>query len=199
MLGRVSSSSSNLANTWSNLGRYPEAESLRVDVVRAMMQRVLGGEHPDKRTAAGNPANMHRNLGKYTKAEQLNFTRCGSGCLGAEHLGTLETASHLGGVQLLLGKHAEAEALLNDSHGPGHDITQVTALGKHQQAEAAPPSCLSTQQVYRFIGVWLWSIAVVCSSVLEIRHTPAMFRSNTLCCVCERVYTLFPTHTPRGF
>ena len=58
----------NLAVTYSNLGKWNEAEQLDVQVLD-MRKKLLGTDHPDTFTSMGNLANVYRNLGELNEAE----------------------------------------------------------------------------------------------------------------------------------
>jgi hypothetical protein len=63
-------SMSNLASTFSNQGRWKEAEELEVQVIDTR-KRVLGAEHPDTLTSMSNLASTFRNQGRWKEAEEL--------------------------------------------------------------------------------------------------------------------------------
>ncbi|KIJ93511.1 hypothetical protein K443DRAFT_12820 [Laccaria amethystina LaAM-08-1] len=60
----------NLAATYSNLGKYKEAEKLEIQVLDAR-RRILGVQHPHTILAMENLAATLRSLRKYKEAEEL--------------------------------------------------------------------------------------------------------------------------------
>jgi tetratricopeptide (TPR) repeat protein len=60
----------NLAVTYSNLGKYTEAEKLEIQVLD-VRNRILGVEHPHTILAMENLAATLRSLGKYKEADKL--------------------------------------------------------------------------------------------------------------------------------
>ncbi|KAJ6050131.1 hypothetical protein N7444_006847 [Penicillium canescens] len=60
----------NLVNTYTNQGRWKEAEELQVQVMEARKQ-VLGPEHPDVLTSMNNLADIYANQGRWKEAEEL--------------------------------------------------------------------------------------------------------------------------------
>ena len=60
----------NLASTYSNQGRWKEAEELEVQVMETF-KRVLGEEHPDTLTSMANLALTVWNQGRWKEAEEL--------------------------------------------------------------------------------------------------------------------------------
>ncbi len=79
-----------------------------------MRRRVLGEEHPDTLTSAGNLASSLWGLGKYAQAERVEREVLGvkRRVLGEEHPETLMSASNLASSLSDQGKHAEAEQIL---------------------------------------------------------------------------------------
>jgi hypothetical protein len=100
-------------------GRYAEAERINREVV-GVERRVLGEEHPNTLTSAGNLASSLSGQGKYAEAERnqtqrihrevLDVTRR---VLGEEHPHTLMSAGNLAFKLSLAhqGKYAEAERI----------------------------------------------------------------------------------------
>ncbi|KAF8981376.1 Tetratricopeptide repeat-domain-containing protein [Cyathus striatus] len=60
----------NLASTYSNLGKWNEAEELEVHVLE-ICTKLLGGEHPDTLRSMNNIAMIYSNLGKWNEAKEL--------------------------------------------------------------------------------------------------------------------------------
>ena len=60
----------NLASTYSNQGRWKEAEELEVQVME-IQKRVLGAEHPDTSNNIANLASTFWNQERWKKAEKL--------------------------------------------------------------------------------------------------------------------------------
>jgi tetratricopeptide (TPR) repeat protein len=63
-------SMANLASTYSNQGRWKEAEELEVQVIETR-KRMLGQKHPDTLTSMANLALMYWNQGRWKEAEEL--------------------------------------------------------------------------------------------------------------------------------
>jgi hypothetical protein len=89
-------SMANLALTYSDQGRWTEAEELQVQVIE-MRKRVLGAEHPDTLTSMANLASTYRNQGRWKEAEQLQMQAVKGmiKILGMEHPHTLSTITIL--------------------------------------------------------------------------------------------------------
>ena len=81
--------------------------------VLAVKQRVLGAEHPDTLTAAGNLAASLSNQGKHDEAEKMQreVLAVEKRVLGAEHPDTLTAAGNLALSLARQGKHDEAEKM----------------------------------------------------------------------------------------
>ncbi len=86
----------NLADSLSGQGKYDEAEKLQREGL-AVLKRVLGAEHPDTLTAAGNLAVILLRQGKCDEAEKMQQQGLAvlKGVLGAEHPDTLTAAGNL--------------------------------------------------------------------------------------------------------
>ncbi|KEP50937.1 kinesin light chain [Rhizoctonia solani 123E] len=105
-------SMNNLASTYSNLGRYDEAEHLEVKVLNAR-KRVLGDKHPDTLESMDDLASIHFYLGQYNKAEQLQvevLNACKQ-VLGDQHPDTLRSMGNLASTYSDLGQYNKAEQL----------------------------------------------------------------------------------------
>jgi len=82
---------------WLHPSRTEEAEKIEREVL-AVRKRVLGAEHPDTLTAAGNLAASLSDQGKYDEAEKIEreVLAVRKRVLGADHPETLTTAGDLG-------------------------------------------------------------------------------------------------------
>ena len=67
-----SRSMGNLACTYSDQGRWNEAEQLEIQVMD-MRKKLLGTEHPDTLCSMGNLAVTYIHQGRWIEAMQLNF------------------------------------------------------------------------------------------------------------------------------
>jgi UDP-2,3-diacylglucosamine pyrophosphatase LpxH len=65
-------SMANLASTYWNQGRWEEAETLEVVVMKKRKQ-VLGDDHPDTLTSMENLASTYWNQGRWKEAEMLEM------------------------------------------------------------------------------------------------------------------------------
>jgi len=63
-------SMANLALTYTDQGRWKEAEELGVQVLETK-KRVIGPEHPSTLTSMANLASTYRNQGRWKEAEEL--------------------------------------------------------------------------------------------------------------------------------
>jgi tetratricopeptide (TPR) repeat protein len=150
----------NLALTYSNLGRYTEAEKLQIQVLDAR-SRILGKEHPHTIMSMGNLALTYNNLGRRTEAEklQVQVLDATSRILGEEHPHTIKSMGNLALTYSNLGKYTEAEKLqvqVLDARcrvlGEGHPDTVMSKgdlavtyskLGKYTEVEK-----LRVQELY---------------------------------------------------
>ncbi|OAG00992.1 TPR-like protein [Paraphaeosphaeria sporulosa] len=105
-------SMANLASTFSNQGRWNEAEELEVQLMETSL-RVLGKEHPSTLTSMNNLASMYRNQGRWKEAEELEVqvmeTR--ERVLGEQHPDTLTSMANLASTYKDQGRWKEAEEL----------------------------------------------------------------------------------------
>jgi hypothetical protein len=114
--------------------------------------RVLGAEHPDTLSTAGNLAMSLSRQGKHADAERIQREVHGvlKRVLGAEHPNTLKIESILAMFLSNLGKLAEAEQMLHATLascrrvlGPTHPTTLQTAKGLEDvraRIRATPPT-----------------------------------------------------------
>jgi hypothetical protein len=81
-------SMANLASTYSNQGRWKEAEELQVKGLE-ISSTVLGEEHPSTLTDMHNLASTYKNQGQWKKAEELevHVVETRKRVLGEEHPG----------------------------------------------------------------------------------------------------------------
>ena len=61
-----------MASTYSDLGRYTEAEKLKIQVLHAR-NKILGEEHPDTILATADLASTFRDLRKHKEEEDLRI------------------------------------------------------------------------------------------------------------------------------
>jgi hypothetical protein len=145
-------SSSNLAQSLSQQGKYVEAERIELEV-HAVQKRVLGAEHPYTLSSASNLAGFLSKQGKYADAERIEreVYEVQKRVLGAEHPDTLMSANNLAlSLPYAGGKFAEAERMLHDVLasrrrvlGPAHPYTLQTASsleGVRAAIRATPPT-----------------------------------------------------------
>ena len=106
------SSMSNLAMTFSDQGRWKEAEELGVQVIETSL-RVLGLEHLNTLTSMNNLALTYSNQGRWKEAEELQVQvmRTRKRVLGLEHLDTLASIAGLAFTYSNQGRWKEAEEL----------------------------------------------------------------------------------------
>ena len=106
------SSIANLASTYSNQGRWKEAEELEVQVMETR-KKVLGDEHPSTLSSIANLASTYSNQGRWKEAEELEVqvmeTR--KKVLGDEHPSTLSSIANLASTYSNQGRWKEAEKL----------------------------------------------------------------------------------------
>ncbi|KAI6777609.1 uncharacterized protein J7T54_002877, partial [Emericellopsis cladophorae] len=113
-LGHTSTltSMANLASTYSNQGRWEEAETLFVQVMETSKTK-LGADHPLTLTSMANLAATYRNQGRWEEAETLGVqvmeTRKTK--LGADHPSTLTSMANLASTYRDQGRWEEAETL----------------------------------------------------------------------------------------
>ena len=79
-------SMANLARTYSDKGKWDEAEQLKIQVLD-MKKKLLGAEHPDTLLSMANLARTYSDKGKWDEAEQLEIQVLDmrKKLLGAEH------------------------------------------------------------------------------------------------------------------
>ncbi|KAJ0311418.1 hypothetical protein Brms1b_008399 [Colletotrichum noveboracense] len=108
-------SMAHLASTYSNQGRWKEAEELEVRVMETSL-RVLGEEHPDTLTSMANLASTYRNQGRWKEAEELQAKELNicSRVLGEEHPDTLAIMHNLAFTWKDLERWEDAMQLLQD-------------------------------------------------------------------------------------
>jgi tetratricopeptide (TPR) repeat protein len=100
----------NLASTYTNQGRWKEAEAQLVQVMETS-KRVLGQEHTDTLTSMNSLALTYNNQGRWKEAEELEvqvmetFKRV----LGQEHPDTLTSMANLASTYRNQGRWKEAE------------------------------------------------------------------------------------------
>ncbi|KAF8992274.1 P-loop containing nucleoside triphosphate hydrolase protein [Cyathus striatus] len=101
-----------LSNSYSNLGKYTEAEKLQIEVLE-MSTKIVGQEHSDTLTSMLQLAESYRNLGKFTDAEILDnqVLEIRTRILGKEHPDTLHSMCNLATTYCNLGKFTDAEIL----------------------------------------------------------------------------------------
>ena len=66
----MAESVNNLANLYSDMGRYAEAEPLYRQSLE-IREKKLGYDHPHVAASLNNLANLYRDLGRYAEAEPL--------------------------------------------------------------------------------------------------------------------------------
>ena len=157
------SSMANLASTYSNQGRWKEAEELFLQVIETL-KKVLGEEHPDTLTSISNLGSVLERQGNYKEAKAMH-QRALEGrekVLGAEHPDTLTSVNNLGSVLERQSKYKEAEAMQRQALegrekalGIEHPdtLTSVNNLGsvlerqgKYKEAEAVHQRALEGRE-----------------------------------------------------
>ncbi|CAE6459243.1 unnamed protein product [Rhizoctonia solani] len=100
----------NLASTYSDLGRYNEAEQMGLQVVNAR-KRLLGEDHPSTLTSMNKLASTYLNLRRYNEAEQMGIQvlNARKRVLGEDHPDTLSSINSLASTYYRLGRYNEAE------------------------------------------------------------------------------------------
>ncbi len=106
-------SMANLALTYSNQGRWDEAERLEVEVME-MRKTKLGADHPDTLTSM---ANVLSRQGKYAEAEQMHrqTLQLWEKVLGQEHPNTLGSMNALALTYYGQARYEESEKLLGQA------------------------------------------------------------------------------------
>jgi hypothetical protein len=86
----------NLASTYSNQGRWKEAEELKVQVME-MKKKMLGAEHPSTLTSMANLAFTWKRQGRHVEALNLmkECVRLRTRVLGIDHPYTLSSSTAL--------------------------------------------------------------------------------------------------------
>jgi CHAT domain-containing protein/tetratricopeptide (TPR) repeat protein len=142
-----------LATAYERLGRFAEAEPLRIRVLRAH-ERILGAEHERTLFSIDDLAGFYSRRGRYAEAEPL-FIRAvdiSERTRGRDDLHTIAAIESLATLYLGEGRFAEAEALFNRllqwaerRYGADHaytlsGITNLAAVyaGQRRYAEAEP-------------------------------------------------------------
>ncbi|KAJ7615503.1 hypothetical protein FB45DRAFT_1008398 [Roridomyces roridus] len=102
----------NLAATYGKLGRYREAELLKLSVLKEC-QKIFGDGHPDTLKAMANLAVTYGQLGRYREAEPLEISvlKERQKLLGDGHPDTLRAMANLAATYGKLGRYREAEPL----------------------------------------------------------------------------------------
>ncbi|KAK5947991.1 hypothetical protein OHC33_010975 [Knufia fluminis] len=106
------SSMADLASTYSNQGRWEEAEQLEVQVLEARKTK-LGADHPDTLTSTNNLALTYKQQGRWQEAEQLQVQvlEMRKTKLGVDHPDTLKSITNLASTYWNQGRLEEAEQL----------------------------------------------------------------------------------------
>ncbi|KAF8990417.1 hypothetical protein BDQ17DRAFT_1371921 [Cyathus striatus] len=109
-------SMSNLALSYSNIGKWNEAEDLQLHVLK-IHTKLLGNEHPHTLTCMGHLASTYSQCGKWKEAEemQIHVSEIFTKLLGEEHPDTLKSMSNLASTYSSLGKWIEAENIKKDT------------------------------------------------------------------------------------
>ncbi|KAI1113675.1 hypothetical protein F5Y14DRAFT_417451 [Nemania sp. NC0429] len=107
---------SNIAASYSRLGKYSECESLLQQVLE-IAERVLGTEHPNTLIALNNLAVNNSEQGKHEEAEKLHrkTLELREKVLGSEHRGTFQSKRNLASVLIDQGKYGEAEKIVRQT------------------------------------------------------------------------------------
>ncbi|KAJ7641796.1 P-loop containing nucleoside triphosphate hydrolase protein [Roridomyces roridus] len=106
------SAMANLAVTYGQLGRYQEAEWLKLSVLE-QCQKILGDDHPDTLRAMASLAATYVRLGWYQEAERLELSvlEQRQKILGDDHPDMLRAMADLAATYGQLGRYQEAEWL----------------------------------------------------------------------------------------
>ena len=131
----------NLPSTYGSLGKYTEAEKLKIQVLDAR-NRILGVEHPDTIRAMANLASTYYSLGKYTEAEKLEIQVLNARniILGMEHPDTINSMKNIAATYQKLGKYKEAEKLKTQAHElkrrvPESESHMITTMSNVQESQ----------------------------------------------------------------
>jgi len=124
----------NLALTYSNQGRWKEAEELDVQVME-MRKMIMGPEHPDTLTSMHSLASTYRNQGRWKEAEELDVQvmEASLRVLGPEHPDTLTSMANLAYIYRAQGRQKEAEML--ETHGMDPDLEEVVIQSRQSKAD----------------------------------------------------------------
>ena len=101
-----------LASTYSNQGRWPEAGELQMQLMETC-KRILGPEHPDTLGSINNLAGTYSKQGRWPEAEELQMQvmETTKRILGLEHPDTLTSINNLASTYLEQERWPEAEEL----------------------------------------------------------------------------------------
>jgi len=85
----------NLASTYRNQGRWPEAEELEVQVMKVSKAK-LGEDHPSTLISMANLASTYRDQGRWPEAEELEVQvmKVRKAKFGEDHLDTLTSMAN---------------------------------------------------------------------------------------------------------
>jgi tetratricopeptide (TPR) repeat protein len=150
--GRLTISLNNLAEFYQNEGKYTEAEPLRKRAL-ALMEKILGPEHPLVVQGLYSLATLYWAQGKYADAEPLSKKSLAivEKVLGPDNADVAASLNNLATLYQVQGKYGDAEplhrrslAILEQVLGPEHpklaiNLTNLAAVyeaqGKHADAE----------------------------------------------------------------
>jgi eukaryotic-like serine/threonine-protein kinase len=156
----------NLANIYSEEGKYAEAEPLYRQTLE-MRRRVLGAEHPDTLQSMSNLAIVWNYQGEYASAEALYSDAVGieRRVLGPEHPDALRTMNNLANVYVAQGKYAQAETL----------FTQTLEIRRRLLGQEHPEALLSMTHLanaYAGHGKYPQAQALYAQTLEVGRHVP---------------------------
>ncbi len=149
-------SMSNLANSFSALGRYAEAVKLREGTL-ALEKAKLGPDHPQTHRTMHNLANGYKHLGRNTEALKLReeMVTLRTARLGSDHPDTLQSKYCLATDLYAVGRYADALKLAQETLalqrvklGADHPdtLTSIDALAQMSQATGKPDQALPLRE-----------------------------------------------------
>ena len=128
----------NLALTYTNQGRWEEAEETQVQVMETFKTK-FGADHPDTLTSINNLGLTYTNQGRWEEAEELfvQVMETRKSKLGAHHPDTLTSMNNLAFTWKDQGRHTDALALMEDCAqarqrvlGAAHPLSSLAIVAK---------------------------------------------------------------------
>ena len=129
-----------LACTYSDLGKYIEAEELEIQVLHAR-NKILGEEHPSTILAMENLASTFFNLGKYAEAEklQIQVLNASRKTLGEDHSDTIRARGSLAAIQKAFSQSMKVDNAENQIFDTSHGISVTQGMeGENVDTRVSP-------------------------------------------------------------